>query len=76
MNVRKMRMVLALDFQCDRSRRPDVNDKIKDLLVVLGLAIAMCVVFGVELHEPVFLWSALALLFVALGAMLAERVMR
>ena len=53
-----------------------MNDKIKDLLVVLGFAIAMCVVFGVELHEPVFLWLALALLPVALGALLAERVMR
>ncbi len=53
-----------------------VNDKICGLLGGLALGIVMCIVFAVDGSEPIYWYIALALALVALGAFIAERILR
>ena len=53
-----------------------VNDKICGLLGGLALGIVMCIVFAVDGREPLYWHVALGLALVALGAVIAERMLK
>jgi len=53
-----------------------MNEKLGGLFASLALGIVMCIVFAVDGSEPIYWYIALALALVALGAFIAERILR
>lgn len=53
-----------------------MNRKIKDLLGGLGFGVIIFCIMAVEAREPIYLHLALGLVLLALGAVIAERIIR
>jgi hypothetical protein len=56
--------------------RKQPTSRIDGLYAGLALGIVMCIVFAVDGREPTYWYIALALALVALGAFIAERILR
>lgn len=53
-----------------------MSEKLDGLYAGLVLGVVMCIVFAVDGQEPIYLHIALALALVALGAVIAERLLK
>lgn len=75
-SVRKMCTVLAMGSHSISARRRGMNRKIKDLLDGLGFGAIIFIIMAVDAQEPIYLHVALGLVLLALGAVIAERIIR
>lgn len=53
-----------------------MNSKIKDMLTGIVFGVIIFIIMAVDAREPIYLHVALGLVLLALGAVIAERIVR